>query len=169
MSFARTKQKTLASSLTAFLIHDLEGASREPKYYWARFNELTVQDEILGILKSIDDGPTQIFCAIVPQASKQEVLEQAHGSPSRGHFGVQKTLEKLYQRYYWVQMSNDVKDWCFKCPTCNRHKTSKTNCASMQPIYTGEPFERVGMDVIGPLPRTPPGNRYILTVVDHFT
>ena len=39
----------------------------------------------------------------------------------------------------------------------------------MQPIYTGEPFERVGMDVIGPLQRTPRGNRYILTVVDHFT
>ena len=39
----------------------------------------------------------------------------------------------------------------------------------MQPIYTGKPFERVGMDVIGPLPRTPRCNRYILTVVNHFT
>ena len=39
----------------------------------------------------------------------------------------------------------------------------------MQPIYTGEPFERVGMDIICPLPRTERGNRYILTVVDHFT
>ena len=25
------------------------------------------------------------------------------------------------------------------------------------------------MDIIGPLPRTPRGNRYILTVADHFT
>ena len=39
----------------------------------------------------------------------------------------------------------------------------------MQPIYTGEPFERVVMNIIGPLPRTKRGNRYILTVVDHFT
>ena len=39
----------------------------------------------------------------------------------------------------------------------------------MQPIYTGESFERVGIDVIGPLPCTPRGNRYILTVGDHFT
>ena len=39
----------------------------------------------------------------------------------------------------------------------------------MQPIYTGVPFERVTMDIIGPLPRTPRGNCYILTVVDHFT
>ena len=92
--------------------NDLEGASRELKYYWARFNELTIQDEILVIQKSIDDGLTQIFCAIVPQASKQEIFEQAHGSPSGGRFGVQKTLNKLKQLFYWVQMSNDVKDWC---------------------------------------------------------
>ena len=39
----------------------------------------------------------------------------------------------------------------------------------MQPIYTGDPFERVAMDIISPLPRTERGNRYILTVVDHFT
>ena len=55
-----------------------------------------------------------------------------------------------------------------ECITCNRHKTSKTNRAPIQPIYTSEPFERVGMDVIGPLPRTC-GNRYILIVVDYFT
>ena len=39
----------------------------------------------------------------------------------------------------------------------------------MQPIYTGEPFERVAMGIIGPLPRSTRGNRYILTVVDHFS
>ena len=73
--------------------NDLKEASRELKYYWARFNELTVQDGILGIQNSIDDNPTQIFCAIVPQASKQKILEQANGSPSGGHFCVQKTRE----------------------------------------------------------------------------
>ena len=39
----------------------------------------------------------------------------------------------------------------------------------MQPIYTGEPFERVAMDIIGPLPKIDRENSYILTVVDHFT
>ena len=36
-------------------------------------------------------------------------------------------------------------------------------------MYTGAPFERVTMDIVGPLPRTQRGNRYILTVVVHFT
>ena len=39
----------------------------------------------------------------------------------------------------------------------------------MQLINTGEPFERVVIDIIGQLPKTDRGNRYILTVVDNFT
>ena len=34
---------------------------------------------------------------------------------------------------------------------------------------TGAQFERVAMDIVGPLLHTQRGNRYILTVVDHFT
>ena len=37
------------------------------------------------------------------------------------------------------------------------------------PIYTGEPFECVAINIIGSLPRTARNNRYILTVVDHIT
>ena len=65
-------------------------------------------------------------------------------------------------------MSRDVQNWCEKCPTCNQHKTSKRNHGPLIPIYTGEPFERVAMDIIKPLPRIARDNRYILTVVDHF-
>ena len=39
----------------------------------------------------------------------------------------------------------------------------------MQRIYTAEPVERVEMDIIGPLPKTDRGNRYIIKVVDNFT
>ena len=79
----------------------IEGASRELRYYWARFDELTIEDGILGILNSIEDGPDRRFCAIVPQQAKQEILEFAHGSSTGKHFRVQKTVEKLKQRFNW--------------------------------------------------------------------
>ena len=66
-------------------------------------------------------------------------------------------------------MARGVRDWCENFFTCNRHKTQELSCASMQPIYIGEPFERVAINIIGPLPKTESGNRYIPTVVDHFT
>ena len=117
----------------------------------------------------VEDGPDTQFCAKVPHAAKQEILELAHYSAAGGHCGVQKTIDEFKQRFYWNHLAKDVHDWCMKCPNCNRNKTTKSNRASMQPIYTGEPFEPVAMDIIGPLPRTERGNCYILTVVDHFT
>ena len=66
-------------------------------------------------------------------------------------------------------MTRNVRDWCEKCLTCNRHKAQQQNRSPMHPIYTGEPFERVATDIIGRLLKTDRGNRYILTVVDHFT
>ena len=82
---------------------------------------------------------------------------------------MQKTIDKLKQRVHWMSIAKSVREWCAKCPTCNRHKSLKRNKAPLLPIYTGSPFERVAMDIVGPMPRTARGNRYILTVVDHFT
>ena len=53
-------------------------------------------------------------------------------------------------------------------PNMQSPQYPRRNRAPLQPIYTGEPFERVAMDIVGPLPRTSRGNRYTLTVVDHF-
>lgn len=36
------------------------------------------------------------------------------------------------------------------------------------PLKT-HPFQRIAMDLVGPLPRSKRGNRYILTIVDYVT
>ena len=56
-----------------------------------------------------------------------------------------------------------------KCLTCNRYKSIKRSHAPLQPFYTGAQFETVALNIVDPMPRTVGGNRYILTVVDHFT
>ena len=39
----------------------------------------------------------------------------------------------------------------------------------MQIERVGNPLERIAMDILGPLPETPRGNKYILVLGDHFT
>jgi transposase InsO family protein len=39
----------------------------------------------------------------------------------------------------------------------------------MQVYNVGAPFERIAIDIMGPLPRPDSGNRYILVVMDYFT
>ena len=147
----------------------LEGKPQDLWYYWSRFDELTVDDSILCLRTPVGDGPETALRAIVPRAARQGILELAHGSRVGGHFEVQKTVEKLNQRFHWLKIAKDVKYWCENCPTCNRHKTHSRNRGALTLIYTGAPLERVAMDIVGPLPRTQRGNRYILTVVYNFT
>ena len=38
----------------------------------------------------------------------------------------------------------------------------------MEPIEATAPFERVGMDILGPFPRSNKGNCHIIVAVDYF-
>lgn len=39
----------------------------------------------------------------------------------------------------------------------------------MKQYLVGAPLERVAMDILGPLPETSKGNKYILVIGDYFT
>ena len=57
------------------------------------------------------------------------------------------------------------------CDICQRqnHKLRKTN-ATLHPIpVKNEAWYQLGMDLVGPLPVTPTGNKYLITVTDYYT
>ncbi|KRZ69679.1 Transposon Ty3-G Gag-Pol polyprotein [Trichinella papuae] len=84
--------------------------------------------------------------------------------------GGAKTLAKVRQRYYWPQQREDVEDWCRACQTCAARAipTRKLQAPmKLQPV--SHPFQRVAMDLVGPLEETQSGNRYILVVCDYFS
>lgn len=118
------------------------------------------------------EGPGKRFHwqAVVPITAVPTVLQQCHSSPAGGHFGFQKTLGKVRQCYYWIGMASDVKAWCKNCHECRRVKgPGPLHTAPLQQFMVGGPFERIGMDILGPFPRTKRGNRYVLVVADYFT
>lgn len=57
-----------------------------------------------------------------------KVLEGCHGSElGGGHFGRDKTLAKINERYYWMGMVEDVKDFCRTCEKCQRANRFESN------------------------------------------
>jgi hypothetical protein len=49
------------------------------------------------------------------------VLEGCHADKAGGgHFGRDKTFSKIAERFYWVGMINDVKEYCRTCDKCQR-------------------------------------------------
>jgi hypothetical protein len=92
------------------------------------------------------------------------------GGPSGGHLGVNKTLDKVRQRYYWLHSRNDVERWCLECDTCAASRGPRNRDRGLMHQYNvGAPFERVAIDIGGPFPRSDRGNRYLLISMDYFT
>jgi hypothetical protein len=89
-----------------------------------------------------------------------------------GHFGEQRTLAKIYKRYFWHNRIGDVKTIVKMCQLCQmvrkvgniRFKDEK-----LKSIPICELFCRVAMDTTGPLPKTKSRNKYIMVAIDHYS
>ena len=107
---------------------------------------------------------------VLPQPCRGVVLRLAHDIPMAGHLGITKTKDRILQRYYWPGVFKDVAEYCRTCEVCQRSHPRKPARAEMIPMpLVSKPFQRIAMDIIGPLPRTKRGNRFILTICDYAT
>ena len=59
--------------------------------------------------------------------------------------------------------------WCGKCAVCCSRKTPHRLQAPLEVSLVSRPLKHVAMDILGPLPETPRGSKYILVVSDYFT
>jgi hypothetical protein len=109
---------------------------------------------------------------VVPEVCRQELIDQVHGSIWGGHRGQAKVYEE-FKRWglCWYGMKKDIADWIRGCTTCVHYDNPKPHYqAPLKPIVTNRPFELVCMDMVGPIGEaTERGNKYILTIIDHFS
>ena len=81
-----------------------------------------------------------------------------------------KTLQKVRERFYLCKAKEDVEKWCKSCDACAARKgPQKRSRGRLQRYNVRAPFERIAIDILGPLPRTSSRNKYILVVMDYFT
>ena len=107
---------------------------------------------------------------ILPQQCRQIVLRLAHDVPMAGHMGITKTKNRLLQRYYWPGIFTEVANYCRSCEVCQKSNPRHPPKARMMAMpWIEQPFKRIAMDVVGPLPRTQRVNRFILTICDYAT
>ena len=55
------------------------------------------------------------------------------------------------------------------CPVCKARKLKKARMPMQDMPVPEFPFKIVGTDTCGPVPETAEGNRYVITIVDHFS
>lgn len=103
---------------------------------------------------------------IPPEEEREQIIRDTHQSPINGHKGVTKTYLRIKQDFYWPSLKRDIQDIIARCATCQVNKLVRRKVH--QPMILtdtpGQSFDKVAMDIVGPLPETVNGNVYILTM-----
>jgi RNase H-like domain found in reverse transcriptase/Reverse transcriptase (RNA-dependent DNA polymerase)/Integrase zinc binding domain/Integrase core domain/gag-polyprotein putative aspartyl protease len=116
----------------------------------------------------LNDGLFYRLC--VPMAQRKKVLSACHDSDYAGHMGKTRTRERVLARYTWPGVYDDVDNYVRTCPQCQtrKHQLPRVRAPQQHVEVTG-PFETIGVDVLGPFPRSSKGNRYVVLAVDYLT
>jgi hypothetical protein len=98
----------------------------------------------------------------------ETILFNLHKDMTGAHLGVETTYTKVKERYYWPNMYNDIRSYIETCDNCQRRGPT-TRKEELLPLKVGAPFDKIGIDIKGPLPLTTKRNRYIVVAMDYFT
>lgn len=164
------------SHLSPILLWKSEGTERPPadtivvnspetRNLWISWNLLEINNSIL--YKQSVNGELRL---VVPRKLRAEFLELTHNTILTGHLGYKKSLNRLRKNYYWFHMKEDVYNWVQKCTICSANRiTPLKPKAPLGDLRVGAPMDRLGVDLMGPFPVTPRGNKYIMVAQDYFS
>ncbi|GBG87128.1 hypothetical protein CBR_g44585 [Chara braunii] len=112
-----------------------------------------------------------LLCVPRDRRLRTHLLGEYHDSRLAGHFGVNRTIARLQQRFGWPDLITDVTRYCDSCEVCRRSKPRNRNpYGELHPMpIPREHGLSIAMDVTGPFPRDRLGHDGILTVVDRLS
>jgi len=105
---------------------------------------------------------------VVKVTEIEAVLYNLHADVTAGHFTFDGTYHRIATRYFWPNMRQDIKNYVNACNVCQRNVGNRRS-VPLHPIKIGQPFDRIGIDLVGPLPETSAGNRYIIVATEYLT
>ena len=113
----------------------------------------------------------RLWLLCIPESMQAEVIRSVHEDPTGGHLGLHRTLATVRSRFYWPQMIKTVRRFllgCQKCQAFNR-RVGKPPGLMQEYEEPSRPFQRVGVDYVGPFVSSHHKNTHIFVMVDHLT
>lgn len=146
---------------------EVSSEKSELKTLWRQWDRLEIK---AGMLYRRFEDNDDVYQLVTPTECQAEVMRYHHDLPTAGHMGIEKSLSRIRQTFYWPGMTNSVRKYCSQCDDCVAHKLSRaSNKAPLGQYMVGEPMERIMMDILGPISISNRGNRYVLVICDWFS
>lgn len=115
-----------------------------------------------------DDG---VVSPYIEPPFRDDLLTNTH--QEFGHLGFPGMNRIVRPRGWWPSLRTDMETVVRACPNCQVAQGSRKSLereAAQHMVTKGlRPFERWGIDLIGRLPTTLNGNRWIITAIDYAT
>ena len=105
----------------------------------------------------------------MPPSMRREIFDTLHANKLGGHMGINSLISKVRQRVYWPGYKEDIVRWTQFCDPCQKRQDIGRGRAPLQQLAVGMPMERMALDILGPLPETIRGNRFVVVIMDYFT
>ena len=105
------------------------------------------------------------------EESKKQILYEYNDATVGGHRGMNLTLRAIKAKYSWPNMRKDVENYVKQCRSCQVNKILGPRVKAPMEITStaAHPFDKCYLDIVGPLPTSTTGNKYILTFQDDLS
>jgi hypothetical protein len=100
----------------------------------------------------------------------QELMKKIHAGLCGAHIGSRPLLGKVFrQGFYWPKAASDAADLVQKCENCQKCARDQKQPSSLTPLIQPTlPFQRWGLDLLGPLPPAQGNLKYVVVAVEYF-
>ena len=139
---------------------------------WSNWEDLATSNGVLYRKWKPSNRVNECWQSIIPKEMRNEILYQLHDSPmSGGHFGVEKTLARIKQRFWWPSLKTSVEKHLANCDRCAARSTAGIKRkAELQTFSVHGAFRTMAADILGPVTIARKSRaRYILVMSDLFT
>jgi len=104
-------------------------------------------------------GRDGVLRRTIGKCDTSHLLYEFHDGFCGGHFTGRIITKKILQAgYYWPTLFKDAHGYCKSCDVCQAYAQRFTVNGPLHPIPPLRPFEKWGIDLMGPLPMTRRGH-----------
>ena len=106
--------------------------------YWQQWKLLSVKEGVLVRKWESGDGKRIKWLIVLPEKMRQQVMQEMCVSYQDGQDSVVRNVTVLRNKYYWVEMANDVQTYLYGVPNVRRRYNDQVGGHGVRTYQSGQ-------------------------------
>ncbi|XP_073962916.1 uncharacterized protein [Choristoneura fumiferana] len=115
------KQEQQKDEAIVKIVQTLESPDEENGRYWSKKGYHMNNGILYRYYPHSEAESSQL---VIPKQEQSSIIHAYHNEATAGHYGTDKTFERIAKRYFWKGMRKDIEAYVRNCIYCQRYKPS---------------------------------------------